>query len=154
MLISTSNFEDSWELTYRGWKTFTPRNWWVAKEKLTLDVANIWVHLPGRLKLWIFIVFILINSPFCYHYQYIVISNLHIISQKRYKNTYGPKKYEKPAVRSNVLQYVAIVTILCYYLKNKKPWELLKIIGITCFFEQTFGPHCWLILPNSPALWN
>ena len=135
-------------------KSLPPRNWWVAKEKLTLDVANKWVHSPGKLKLWIFIVSILINSSFCYHYQYIVISSLHIISQKRYKNTYAPKKYEKPAVRSNVLQYVAIVTTLCYYLKNKKRWELLKTICITGFFEQNFGPHCWLLLPDSPALLN
>ena len=63
---------------------------------------------------------LVVSSPFCYHYQYIAISNLHIISQKRYKNTSAPKKYEKPAVRSNCLQYVATLTTLCYYLKNKK----------------------------------
>ena len=62
---------------------------------------------------------LVVSSPFCYPYQYIAISNLHIISQKRYKNTYAPKKYEKPAVRSNCVQYVATVTTLCYYLKQK-----------------------------------
>ena len=94
------------------------------------------------------------NSTVCYHYQYIAILNWHIISQKRYKNTYAPKKYEKPAVRANFLQYVATVTTLCYYLKNKKRWELLKTICITGFFEQNFGPHCWLLLPDGPTLLN
>ena len=76
------------------------------------------------------------HYSFCYHYQYIV--NLHIISQKRYKNTYAPKKYEKPAVRSNFVQYVATVTTLCYYLKNKKRWQLLKTICRTGFFWTKF----------------
>ena len=83
-----------------------------------------------------------VSSPFCYHYQYIAISNLRIISQKRYKNTYMPKKYEKPAVRSNYLQYVATVTTLCYYLKNK------KTLGVTenYLYYRHFWTKFWTLL--------
>ena len=52
------------------------------------------------------------------------------------------------------LQYVATVPTLCYYFKFQKQKTLQKTICITGFFEQNFGPHCWMLLPNSPALLN
>ena len=45
---------------------------------------------------------------------------MHIISQKRNKNRYASKRYAKPAVMSNFLQYIALYQSFVTILKTKK----------------------------------
>ena len=78
-------------------------------------------------------VFILINTLFSYNYQCIAISNMHIISQKRYKNRYASKKYAKPAVRYNFLQYVALYQFFVTILKTKNVGSYWKLSVLKTF---------------------